>query len=321
MLKVKEIFSPFHILLCSTTFSAKQHPVFSRNLFYPGTALLCSILSFLGIYSIQEPLCSISSRLFQESFYPGTDLLCSILSFPGYILSKNCCALQLFFFLGIYSIQELLCSAASRLFQESIQSRNCSALQHPVFSRNLFYPETALLYAASRLFQEYIPSRNCFALQHRLFSRNIFHSRTVAQLCSIPCFPGIYLSKNCSDLQHLVFSRNLFYTGTAMLCNILSFPGIFLSRNCSPLQHPLFSGIYSIQELLCSAASCPFQESILSRNCSALQHSVFFRNLFFSGTVLLCRIPSISGLYYIQELHCSAASFVFQKYIPITNCC
>ena len=152
---------------------ALHHPVFSWNLFYQGTVLLCSILSLPGIYSIQEPLCSISSRLFQESFYPGIALLCSIPSFPG-----------------IYSIQELLCSVQHPVFsrncnalQHHVFSRNCSALQHPIFSRNLFYPETALLHAACRLFQEYIPSRNCFALQHRLFSRNIFHSLTAAQLC------------------------------------------------------------------------------------------------------------------------------------------
>ena len=105
-----DLSSPFHILLCSMTFSlpstyysaprpflslphitllhdlscsvasclfqesilsrncsALQHPVFSRNLFYPETTLLCSILSFPGIYSIQELLCSIASCLFQES--------------------------------------------------------------------------------------------------------------------------------------------------------------------------------------------------------------------------------------------------------------
>ena len=128
MLKVKVFFSPFHLLLRSA-----------------------------------------SSRLFQESFYPEIALLCSIPSFPG-----------------IYSIQELLCSAASCLFQKSrlsrycsslqhpVFSRNCSAPHHPVFSRNLFYPETALLHEASRLFQEYITSRNCSALQHPVFSRNIF---------------------------------------------------------------------------------------------------------------------------------------------------
>ena len=112
MLKVKEFFSPFHILLCSTTFSALQHP--------------------------------------------------------------------------------------ARQFLESILSRNCSALQHPVFSRNLFYPGTALLF--------------------RILS-----------------FPGIFLSRNCSALQHPIFSTNLFYPGTPLLCSILSFPEIFLSRNCSAL--------------------------------------------------------------------------------------
>jgi len=122
------------------------------NLFYPGTALLCSILSFPGIYSIQQLLCSAASCLFQESilsrnysalqhlvfsrnlYHPGTALLCSILSFPG-----------------IYSIQELLCSASSCLFQESVLSRNCSALQHPDFS-GIYFIQELLCSVASCLF-------------------------------------------------------------------------------------------------------------------------------------------------------------------------
>ena len=118
MLKVKEFFSPFHILLCSTTFSALQHParqflesilsrncsalqhpVFSRNLFYPW-----------------KLLCSAVSRLFQE-----------------YIPSRNCSApCTIPSITGIYSIQELLCSAASFVFQKYIPLTNCcSALQNP----------------------------------------------------------------------------------------------------------------------------------------------------------------------------------------------
>ena len=212
--KVKEFFSPFHILLCSTTFSALQqsclfqefilprncsdlqHPVFSRNLDYPGTALLCSIPYFPEIYSILELLCSAAFHLFLKSRlsrkcsalehpvfsrnldYPGTALLCSIPSFQE-----------------IQTIQELLCSAAFRLFQKSRLSRNCSALQHPVFSRNLDYPGTALL---------------CIILSFP----------GTALLCSILSFPGIYsIHGNCSAP-----------------CTILS-----------------ITGIYSIQELLCSA--------------------------------------------------------------------
>ena len=90
-----------------------QYPVFSRNLFFPGTALLCSILSFPGIYSIQELLCSAAFCLFQESIlfrnrsalqdpvyfriilHLGTALLCSIVCFPE-----------------IYSNHELLLSSA-----------------------------------------------------------------------------------------------------------------------------------------------------------------------------------------------------------------
>ena len=196
-----------------------QHPVFSRNLFYPGTALLCSILSFPGIYSIQE----------------------------------------------------LLCSAAFCLFQESILSRNCSDLQHPVFARNLFYPGTALL-------------------------------------CSILSFPGIYsiqellcsavfclfqesiLSRNCFALQHSVFFRNLFYPRTALLCSILSFPGI-----------------YSIQELLCSVAFCLFQEFILFWNRSALQDPVYFRIILHLGTSLLCSIICFPEIYSNHELLLSSA--------------
>ena len=187
--------------------SALQHPVFSRNLFYPGTALLCRILSFPEIYPIQELLCSAASCLFQESFYPGTALQHPIFSrnlsiqemiystasslFQESILSRNCCALLHPVFSRSLSIQELLCPSAFPLFHKSRLYRNCSALHHPVFAWNLFNPETALLHAVSRLFQEYIPSRNCSALQHPVYYRNIFHLGT-ALLCSIVCFPEIY---------------------------------------------------------------------------------------------------------------------------------
>ena len=98
------------------------------------------------MYSIQDLICSAPSRLSHKcilsriysaqhhpvfpinEFYLGSNLLSSIMSFPKIIY-----------------IQELLCSAASRLFQKSIISRNCSAQQHNVFSRNLLYPGTALL--------------------------------------------------------------------------------------------------------------------------------------------------------------------------------
>ena len=177
--KVKEFFSPFHILLCSTTFSALQqsclfqefilsrncsdlqHPIFSRNSFYPGTALICSIPPFPEIQTIQELLCSAASRLFQKSRlsrnysalqhpvfsrnldYPGTALLYSIPSFPE-----------------IQTIQELLCSASSCLCQELL----CSAASR-LYQESILSMETALLHAVSRLLQEYIPSRNCSALQ------------------------------------------------------------------------------------------------------------------------------------------------------------
>ena len=73
-------------------------------------------------------LCYSNPVFSRNLFYSGTALICSITSFPG-----------------ILSIQELFWSAASRLFQKSRLSRNCSALQHPIFSRNLDYPGTALL--------------------------------------------------------------------------------------------------------------------------------------------------------------------------------
>ena len=163
----------FHESILFRNCSALQHPVFSRNLFYPGTALLCSILSF--------------SR---NLFYPGTTLLCSILSFPG-----------------IYSIQELLypgsvlCSAASCLFHESILSRNCAALQHLVFSMNLFYPGTALL------------------CSNPVFSRNLFYTET-ALLCSILSFPGIYSIQEllCSAASCL-FHKSIL---SRKCCSILS---------------------------------------------------------------------------------------------------
>ena len=140
-------------LLCS----ALQHPVFSRNLDYPGAALLCSILSFPGIFLSRNCSAQHHPVFSRNLFNPRTALICSILSFPG-----------------IYAIQELLCTAASRLFQKSRLSRNCSALQHPVFSRNLDYPGTALL---------------CIILSFP----------GTALLCSIPSFPGIYsIHGSCS---------------------------------------------------------------------------------------------------------------------------
>ena len=152
-------------------FCRKKHVESKRVfLFLPNITLrhdlfwTVAILSFPGIYSCQELLRTAESRLFQKSiqsrncsalqhpvfsrnlFYSGTALLCSILSLPG-----------------IFSFQELLYSSASRLFQKSILSRNCSVLQHLAFARNLFYPNTALL-------------------------------------CSTPSFPGIFLSRNRSAL-------------------------------------------------------------------------------------------------------------------------
>ena len=211
-----------------------QHPVFSRNLFYPGTALLCSIPSFSEIYSIQE----------------------------------------------------LLSSAASRLFQESIPSRNCSALQHPVFSWNLFYQGTVLLCSILSLPGIYSIQEPLCSAAFLLFQESFYPGTDL--LCSILSFPGSILSKNCTDLQHSLFFRNLFYLGAAVLCSIPSFPGVFLSKNCSALQHsPLF------------------HKSRLYRNCSALHHSVFSRNLFNPGTAPLSIIPSFQGIYSIQKLLCS----------------
>ena len=246
----------FHKSILSRICSVLQHPVFSRNLFYPGTALLYSIPSFPEIYSFQD----------------------------------------------------ILCSAAYCLFHKSILSRNCFALQHPVFSRNIFYPGTALR-CSTLSFPESILSRNCSALQHPVFFINPVYAGS-ALLCSILYFPGNYSIQDCSALQHPVFSRNLFFPESALLCSILSFPEIYsiqdllcsaassffqesiLSRNCSALLYSIlsFPGIYSIQELLCSAASCLFQKSILSRNSSALQHPVFSKNLFYLRSALFYNI-------------------------------
>ena len=269
----------FHKSILSRICSVLQHPVFSRNLFYPGTALLYSIPSFPEIYSFQDILCSAASCLFHKS---SLCRICSALQHP--VFSRK------LFYTG------LLCSAAPYLFQKSILSGICSALQHPVFSRNIFYPGSALL--CSILFFPGIYSIQellCSALQHPVFSRNLFYPGT-ALLCSILSFPKIYsiqellcstasclfqesiLSRKCSALQHPIFSKNLFYPGTPLLYSILSFPRI-----------------YSIQELLCSAASCLFQKSILSKICSVLQY--------------------LSKNLSIQELICSAASFLFQEFI------
>ena len=138
-------------IFLSRNYSALQHPVFSRNL------------------SIQELLCYASYRLFQESFSPGTALLCSIPYFPGIFLFRNLSALQHPVFSRNLSIQELLCSTASRLFQESILYRNCYALQHSVFSRNISIQE--LLYsAASSLFQDLFYPRNALLFSNPSFS-------------------------------------------------------------------------------------------------------------------------------------------------------
>ena len=136
---------------------------------------------------------------------------------------------------------ELLCSAAFCLFQESILSRNCSSLQHLVFSRNPPIQEL-VCYAESRLFQEY------------------FYPGTTL-LCSILCFPGIYiiqeLLRSCIilsfpgiySIQELLCSassclfRNLFHPGTTLLCSILSVPEIYSIHDsgtallCSILSH------------------------------------------------------------------------------------
>jgi len=242
----------FQKLLCSAASRLLQES------FYLGTTLPCSILFFPGIHSIQELLCSAASRLIQESFYPGTTLLCSIPSFPGLFLSRNYFALQHTVFSRnlLYPGTALLCSILS--FPGIFLSSNCSAMQHPVFSRNPSIQEL-LCSAASRLFQEsFYPvtallssmpsfpgiflSRNCsilsfpgiflsrnyFALQHPFFSRNLFYPGT-ALLCSILSF------------------QESSYPVTALLCRIPSFPGIFLSRNYSALQHLVFSRNLSIQ--------------------------------------------------------------------------
>ena len=171
-------------MLCSTASCILLEYILSGNCSASRHALLSSILYTPGIYSIQELLCSAASRLFRISilsrncfalhhsvlsrnlYFRGTALLCSILSFPG-----------------IYTIQELLYSVASFLFQESILFRSCSALQHPVFSRYLFYQGSAL--------QHPVLSRNYSAKQHPIFSRNRLYPRP-ALLCSILCYPGIY---------------------------------------------------------------------------------------------------------------------------------
>ena len=185
-----------------------QHPVFSRNLFYPGTALLCSILSFPGICLSRN--CSAASRLFQESFYPGNDLLYSILSFPGVFLSRNCSAMQhsLFFMNLFYLGTAVLCCISS--FPGVFLSRNCSA-----------FPSAFPLFHKSRLY------RNCSALHHSVFSRNLFNPGT-APLSIIPSFQVIYsIQKLLCSMQHPVNSRNIFHLGTALLCSIPSFPGIY----------------------------------------------------------------------------------------------
>ena len=123
----------FQKLVCSAASRLLQES------FYPGTTLPCSISSFPGIYSIQELLCSAASRVFQETFYPGTTLLCSISSFPGIFLSSYYSARQHPVSSRNLPIQELFCSAASRLFQELL----CSAAS--VYSRNIFHLGTVLL--------------------------------------------------------------------------------------------------------------------------------------------------------------------------------
>ena len=203
----------FQEYIPSRNCSTLQHSVYSRNLFYPGTALLCSIPYFPGIYSILELLCSEASRIFQES-----------------LLSRNCSALQ-----------------------HPVFSRNCSVLQNPVFSRNIYHPGINLLFsvpsftgihcikdllcfaAASCLFQESIPSRNCSALQHSLYSRNLFYAGNALLCRSILSLPGIYSIQELLCIYSL-YSRNLFYPGTALLFCILRLPlGL---KNCSALLNP-----------------------------------------------------------------------------------
>ena len=171
MLRVKEFFSPFHILLCS------------MDLFF-------SVIA--------------------------------ILSFPG-----------------IFSIQELLWSAASRLFQESFLSRNCSDLQHPVFSRNLDYPGTALLCSILSLTGIFL-SRNRSALQHSVFYRYL-------SIQELLCSAASVFSRNLDYPGIAVLCIILSFPGTARFCSISSFPGIYsIHGNCSaPYSIPSFPGIYS----------------------------------------------------------------------------
>ena len=177
-------------IFLSRNYSALQHPVFFQESILSRN---CSALQhpvFSRKLSIQELLCSAASRLFQESFYPVTILLCSILSLPGIFLSRNCSALQHPVFSRNLSIQELLCPLAFQLFHKSRRYRNLSALHHPVFSRNLFNPGTALL-------------------------------------CSILSFPGIYSIQELLCSAASVYSRNIFHLGTVLLYSIPSITWIY----------------------------------------------------------------------------------------------
>ena len=178
----------FHKSILSRICSVLQHPVFSRNLFYPGTALLYSIPSFPEIYSFQD----------------------------------------------------ILCSAASCLFHKSILSRNCFALQHPVFSRNLDYPGTALLCSILSLTGIFL-SRNRSALQHSVFYRYL-------SIQELLCSAASVFSRNLDYPGIAVLCIILSFPGTALLCSIPSFPGIYsIHRICSaPCSIPSFPGIYSI---------------------------------------------------------------------------
>ena len=107
----------------------------------------------LGIFPIQKLFCSEASCYFfwdYISFKNCSALWHSVIS-RNLLLSTNCSAprpallCSILSLPEIYSIQDLLCSAASCIYQKSILSRICSALQHPVFSRNLFYLGSALL--------------------------------------------------------------------------------------------------------------------------------------------------------------------------------
>ena len=93
--------------------------------------------------------------------------------------------------------------------------------------------------------------------------------------------PNLYIDRNC----------------ITKVCGFLDCDFELQTSNSTKGFAYIFPGNYSIQELLCSSASRLFQETIISRNCSALQHPVFYRNLLYPGTALICSIPSFPGIY------------------------